>query len=254
MQKKMPPTTHSIVTVVKLNEQSYRDDKQAISLARTFRNFRLLALKTAPSAFAASYHEESRRRLDQTIERLTNTRATQFVALSCSDSEEHASVGPAEATVEHLLSNDWHGTIVILGPQEASAQSVTATTDPFGAVTSLTTEEANVRPGKDSQLHYHLNGIFVVPQARGSGLGRRLIEAALGKARADADRLKQDCSCTIIVDEMNAAAKSLYERCGFAVVSKETYVQRPRGLVHGESQSEERIALRMEYRYRHVRA
>lgn len=245
----MPPTAYRIVTLPKLDEEACGNDSEALSLAYTFRDFRLLALKTAPAAFAASYHEERQRSLDQTIERLTNIKATHFVALSCGDSDSSADAAVYEATVEHLLSNDWHGTIVILGPQNESSEPVTARTDPFAAMTVATTEGPGTTPQEQSKLHYHLSGMFVVPTARGSGLGRRLIEVALGKAKADGQRLERDGVCTIIVDEWNEDARRLYEKCGFAVVSKETYVQRPRGLIQGESQSEEHVALRMEYRF-----
>lgn len=250
----MSPTAYKVVTLPKLDQQSYRKDSQATSLAHTFRDFRLLALKTAPAAFAASYHEESQRGLEQTFERLTNVKAIQFVALPHGDGESPPHAEVSDANIEELLSQSWLGTIVILGPQNDTSQPVTASTDPFAAMTSANIEESTPRPEKQAKLHYHLNGVFVVPTARGSGLGRRLIEAALRKAKADGDRSKRDAVCTIIVDEWNEAAKGLYERCGFAVVARQTYVQRPRGVVQGESEVKERVALRMEYQYHHDNA
>lgn len=238
-----------IVTLPKLDKQSYDTDGQATSLAHAFRDFRLLGLETAPAAFAASYHEESQRGIDQTIERLANIKATHFVALPSGHGHNPSHAEVYKVQIEELLSKSWLGTIVILGPQDDSSQPVTARADPFATMTTATAGQPDTTPEEQLDLHYHLNGMFVVQTARGSGVGRRLIEAALEKARVDGVRLRKDAVCTIIVDEWNEAAKSLYEKCGFGVVARETYVQRPRGLVQGESEVKERIALRMEYRY-----
>ena len=237
-----------IHTLPKLHAQTYRDDNASRLLAETFRDFRLHALKTAPGAFAASYEEEYERGLGHTIERLAATKATHFVALSQSESESAPSIDDSDLKIYGLLGGAWQGMIVLLGPQDESSGAVTARADPFAGMTGVSNERRKDEAKSADQLHYHLNGMFVVPAARGSGLGRRLVERALWRAKMDTMRLRRDCVCTIIVDEWNVAARRLYERCGFVVVCRETYVQRPRGLVHGESRSEERIALRMELR------
>lgn len=57
----------------------------------------------------------------------------------------------------------------------------------------------------------HLIGMFVHEGARGRGIGRALVEAALAAARARPGTRV----ATLTVTEGNTAAIALYERCGF---------------------------------------
>ena len=79
------------------------------------------------------------------------------------------------------------------------------------------------------------------------GVGKALIDAALSKAEAQtAIAGNEGVKCTIIVDSYNVAARRTYEKAGFVVVGKETYVQQPRALVAGETQRTERVGLLMQ--------
>lgn len=223
---------YSVVTIPKLDERTVDDDQ--LALAHKFREFRLLALKTAPGAFATSYDDEARRGLDHTFERLRHAKATHFVALA----NEKTTLDTAhvrEADVGRLLKHDWLGFIVLIGPEECLG-TVSATSDPFGQIADRESNCISAEKGEnDSSLRYHLNGMFVHPSARRCGVGARLIEAALDAARSASHKSGLGFRCTIIVDEWNHAARTLYECVGFKVVAKETY-------------GEDRIALRMELR------
>jgi ribosomal protein S18 acetylase RimI-like enzyme len=228
---KMTSTIYRVVTVPKLDERTTKNDQ--LALAHKFRNFRLLALKTAPGAFATSYEEEARRGLDHTFERLKHAKATQFVALASKASALNMA-DVREADMDELLRNEWLGSIVLIGPEEELG-TVSAKSDPFGQIkdeagTSMPDEKAG-----DENLRFHLNGMFVCPSARRCGMGAHLIEAALHAARSMSAKDGRGYHCTIIVDEWNQSARKLYERVGFKVVARETY-------------AEDRIALRMELR------
>ena len=222
--------SYRIVTIPKFDGDATTNDQQ-LALAHKFRDFRLFALKTSPGAFASTYEEESRRGLDHTLERLMSIKATQFVALAVDGTLEDDAV--CEADMSDLLQRDWLGTVVLMGPNEGS-KIISANADPVDQMAARGDQVAE----EDSHgaLHFHLNGMFVQISARRSGMGRRLIEAALGMAR---EKVKySDMSgmhCTIIVDEWNNSARSLYARCGFEVVATEVY-------------GDNRIALRMELR------
>jgi ribosomal protein S18 acetylase RimI-like enzyme len=59
-------------------------------------------------------------------------------------------------------------------------------------------------------LHSYLEELYVVPELRGNGLGRSLLEAALDTARAEgADFMELGTS------ETDTAARGLYESAGF---------------------------------------
>lgn len=242
--------TFTILSLPKL-QQNTEPDNHAIALARKFRELRLLALKTAPEAFAASYDVENERGLEQTLQRLNSAKAIHFIAI-----EDDPGIG-ADSTSEddfgHLLASDWVGMIVLLGPEtEPSSSTVSARSDPFARMTAATSPHGTTvsppqREGKVAQtFHYHLNGVFVSPSARKSGLGRALIAAALAGADFEAQRLDAQTKCSILVDSENRAARGLYEKAGFLGVGEETYVQQPRALVVGEPRALEKVALLME--------
>jgi ribosomal protein S18 acetylase RimI-like enzyme len=66
------------------------------------------------------------------------------------------------------------------------------------------------RPGLWSKLECYLAELYVVPERRGQGLGRALMEAAIEFARErGADHMELNTS------EDDVAARALYERLGF---------------------------------------
>jgi GNAT superfamily N-acetyltransferase len=66
------------------------------------------------------------------------------------------------------------------------------------------------RPGLWSKLECYLAELYVVPERRGQGLGRALMEAAIEFARdRGADHMELNTS------EDDVAARALYERLGF---------------------------------------
>ncbi|KAM0722988.1 hypothetical protein Q7P37_001186 [Cladosporium fusiforme] len=229
----MMPTPYRIVTIPKVGKGLF-DHQQTLDLARRFQEFRLLALKTSPNAFGSTYEVEVQRGLEQTFERLSNTKATQFVALpreACCNRGDLR-----EGDLNDLTSSEWLGFVVLLGPQEGQV-STSAQKDPYPEMTSWAEPRCHQSTAEESsRLQFHLNGMFVRPSARKSGIGMRLVMSALHEAQRQGSVSGRDVYCTCVVDEWNDSAKKLYERCGFEVSEKERYN------VCGE----DRVALRME--------
>lgn len=212
--------SHRIVTIPRPTVEATQD-YQLIALAQKFRQFRLLALRDSPGAFASTYEEEAGRGLDQTLDRLKNTKATQFLALEAETTTYVRQADqPGEASFDDLLQHDWLGVIVLIGLHDGGG-SMSAKSDPFDQIAKATEEMIEVEEGKT--LHFHLNGMFVRPSARRSGLGANLIHAALARAESESANSGRGFACTIIVDEWNKSARDLYAKCGFQAIAKETY-------------------------------
>lgn len=238
----MDPTVSTIVKLPKLKSEDYNEDNEiARKLAEKIRALRLHGLKTAPDAFASSYEDEVQRDLTHTLERLRTHNADHFFAVNYK-TEQWAEKSNVRM-LEELLSGDFLGSIVIIGP--LPREKFTAKKNPLSV--GKHEEPWNGHGPSCEALHYVLNGTFVDPEARRSGFGRRLIEAALASGQQDAFGRGQDFLCTVLVDSENVAAKALYEKAGFTASGEETYVQRPRAQMD-ESESVERVAIKLELR------
>lgn len=220
-----------ILTLPKDIEMSPKNEI-AKTLAGKCRDMRLEGLKTSPGAFASSYDEEAQRGLGFTMQRLSNPRAAHFVALASEDTTKgHNS---HEGDLCALTTRDWIGSLVLMGPH-TDAAGISPKSDPFPTMADPRSPDISKSRGRliEKELHFHLNGMFVVPFARRSGVGMALLRAALDRANSEGRQCSCSVNCSIIVDEWNVSARSLYERCGFRVVAKELY-------------GDDRIALRME--------
>lgn len=218
----------------------------SVALARKLRQLRLTALKLSPEAFASSYDIEQQRGIDHTLERLSNPKAATLVALRVATAGGGAEHRKNE--IDQLLSTEWVGMVVLIGPRDAGKPPASARADPFSCMTEPAVQckipEAQ-SSSSTTKLHYHLNAVFVHPSARHIGLGKALINAALRKAKEQAKRFRREYVCSILVDSWNITAWRLYESAGFVQVGEETYVQQPRADL-GESERRERVAIRME--------
>jgi len=222
---------------------------QHFQLAQKYRDLRLLALQTSPEAFASSYEVESQRSLDETVKRLSNSKAVHFVAVE--DKHDNSKCIDKQKDLQRLLNSEWIGMIVLLGPETEQSPAVSAQLDPFARMTAIATldnhpETVEGIRAEEQTLHYHLNSVFVTPTARKAGLGQLLIKAAFARAETVAKTEEARWYCTVLVDSKNQAARSLYEKAGIVVVGEETYFQQPRALVAGESHAEVKVALLME--------
>lgn len=227
----MATTSHDIVELPKILGHA----SNGVLLANRYRDYRLHALKTAPEAFAAAYETEVQRGIDHWLCRLDTPKASHIIAAK---SEPRSYIGCL-----------WEGMIVLLGPEDGhSTAQVSAKSDPFNKMTAQVGGTVAKQPAEPANaLHFHLNGVFVDLPARGTGLGKRLVEAALNVGLRSCEQSGASTfHCTVLVDSENAAANRLYEKVGFKAVGSESYTQQPRALVDGEMEKRDRIAIQME--------
>jgi RimJ/RimL family protein N-acetyltransferase len=71
-------------------------------------------------------------------------------------------------------------------------------------------------------------GMYVRPEARGSGIGRLLVEAIIGRARRHVELLQ------LFVVSDNLAARRLYARLGFVEYGVERHATKYRGQYHDD--------------------
>ncbi|KAL1644781.1 60S ribosomal protein L10A [Diplodia intermedia] len=217
----MDPNAVAVATLPK----RYFDKSAWDDLVSRQKSFRLFSLTSAPEAFGSTIERELQFTWDTWESRLTNPQATTFVAIP----DDPASQGRLD--IRQLLQHEWLGQLVLLRMYQKDRTELSANASPWTAL-----KDGVMRD--DAVPHYHFNGMFVVPAARGQGIARKLIEHAIASSTpSDAVHAKY----TVIVWAKNEPAKRAFETCGFRVVGEETY----EGGSNGRRQQES--ALMLEY-------
>jgi GNAT superfamily N-acetyltransferase len=153
---------------------------------------RLLALKISPEAFGSTYEREKAFEFSEWKARLENPLAHTWVA------SEHSANDQNEDENE-VLGREWLGSVVLFGPLDSS---------------SAYNKTRNVC------MIFDIYALFVLPSARGLGLGRRLMEAAIGHAKSLArERQAKELIIKISYRAENVKALKLYQTLGFALKS-----------------------------------
>jgi len=142
-----------------------------------FRGIRLLALRTYPESFGASYEEE-----------------------------------------QNFSNSDWDKRI---GNPDSSDFLLGAFSD--GKLSGIT---GFYRLSKEKFAHKGMIwGVFVIPEARGKGIGRKLMDEALNRA----SKLAGLSVIQLCVAEPNIEALSLYKKLGFLQFGIEPYARKVDG-------------------------
>ncbi|KAJ7286150.1 acyl-CoA N-acyltransferase [Mycena rebaudengoi] len=143
---------------------------------------RLLALKTNPEAFGSTYEGE-----------LANPRERWRLRI---DTPERFTVVAHVVTMEQgIRREEWVGTASILTPKQVL----------YGC-----------EPEKDQIVPYALVGMWVHPEHRRKGLGRKLVETGREWVRARTEGLSdKDRQILLEVHSNNDGAKALYDGAAF---------------------------------------
>ncbi|KAI9691853.1 MAG: hypothetical protein M1822_007925 [Bathelium mastoideum] len=209
-------TSYAIAALPKISPEK-TDPNTIITRVR---DFRLKSLQLAPESFGSTYEVEAKKQPEFWVNRVANPKATTFIAYetertNCSDlNDDHA---------QGFLNADWLGSITLLGPKQGLAE-FSLHTSPWVILRQDCEQFQDVSGQAEPLRHYLINGMFVTPAARGLGLGRALVDAAMDHAmRQTRENDAEIMKCTLIVDNDNDAARTLYLRSGFAIVKEEMF-------------------------------
>ncbi|KAF8867212.1 hypothetical protein BDZ45DRAFT_7149 [Acephala macrosclerotiorum] len=180
------------------------DDESVRTHVERYKTFRLYALKTAPNCFGSTYAREIAFTDDVWYNRLANPIATTFIAVRS----------------DCIIS-----TLTAMGPLPCAPEESPVSGDPW----ALSTD-----PVASTQLHFRVNGMFTIPEARGQGAAKALLDCFFEFGTEEAGKAGKKFVTSIVVDADNLPAMKLYEKCGYVAVREE-----PHGL--------SRIAVLMKY-------
>ena len=163
----------------------------AILIAKQ-KGLRLQSLLTSPESFSSTYERESSFDDSDWEARLQNPLAYTYIArsrLQPSLSTNH--VHTPEETLGIFLHSDWVGSATLFGPATTGSDS-------------------------DESVVMDVYGLFVLPEARGSGLGSALLDRCVEHARNVARGMKvHKAVVRVSVARGNEKVLRLYEKVGF---------------------------------------
>lgn len=197
------------------------DDAEKWSQLRDkLKDLRLKSLRQDPEAFSSTYAKEVKFSNEVWEKRMTNPLAVHLIVVG-RRSKTESDVRPEDISV--LLSDDWLGVLVLVGPKEGGMVSLHASRSPRESLSSKSTLSSAIDRGDESIPVCELNAVFVVPEARGLGLGRKLVDAAtqfgISSAKSQGFRAIR---MQVRVDTNNRPARMLYRSGGYVDRKVET--------------------------------
>lgn len=210
------PLKYEIYTIPR-----YLDDPSKRSILwKKMKAFRLESLQLDPEAFASTYADEVRFADEVWDKRMANPLALHFVAVEVPSGEETTVDG-----ITTMVENDWLGMLVVIGPKKDGTASLHASRSPWESMNSEAGDADGAAEKPKPLPVYQLNGVFVMPKARGLGVGKRLAMATIEKSMESArDHGLKAIRMQVRVEAENEPAKKLYSSAGFAEVGTETYM------------------------------
>lgn len=190
-------------------------------IVKRFKHIRLMALELSPEAFSSTYAREVAFTDDIWVGRITNPLGKAFIAVGPDNSPNVRSIdghekqhGPALTT---LLNAPWKGSVTIIGPKLLPPDQPELERTPWKIFTrensSDTPDLASMERG---HVVYVIVGMYVSPDGRREGHGRRLVDAAIAAAVEECRRvLASKMSICLEVHYDNIPAAKLYANVGF---------------------------------------
>lgn len=199
------------------------------------RVFRLESLRESPEAFASTFENEQAFTKEAWEERLRNPRATTVIAVATPDLPSAAESAP---TVTTILEGEWlASTTLIRFEGNEIAELSSSNISPWKRIPTDTESEPD-GGGRGKNTVYALNGVYVIPKARGLGVASTLLNGALevghsmGRSEGAASVNFQARAISV-----NVGAVRLYEKAGFTVSLKETLVMKKHAAIGSSQQT-----------------
>lgn len=197
------------------------------SLVTKYKTLRLSALQLEPTAFSSTYDREKQFSHETWVSRVQNSQGTTYIALNSSQSEPTSTDQEQrkDNQLQQLLENEWVGQITLLGPEVLVDQNERE--KPWMPFLGGWDKERRRLTGFDMDRRqrrsdaYMVMGMFVMPNWRGRGVGRRLIEEALRGICSE----KTAVVVVAMAEQDNHTARRLYDGCGFGVLDEAVEVQ-----------------------------
>lgn len=156
-----------------------------------YKAVRLFSLQYAPEAFGSTYARELAFEDNVWYERLRNPISNTFMAI-------------------------WGaGQIVSISTVNGPLAIGTRDMPPLGIPQTAYGDWDGASP-----LHFRLNAIFTMPEARRKGISKALIETSIKYITDEAQAKDKDTVFSIIVDTNNLPARALYESAGFVEATR----------------------------------
>ncbi|OJJ05780.1 hypothetical protein ASPVEDRAFT_55587 [Aspergillus versicolor CBS 583.65] len=195
-------------------------------LVTRYKVLRLTGLQSDPGAFTRTYDHEVQFSHETWTTRLLNPLSRIFVAVF-PDITDPQQIGFHDSShewddVRRLVDIPWLGQLTLIGPAIAPDRGSKASRTPWELFKDIdfgkAAEEAKAIP-PGSRVVYTLVGMYVLPEGRGAGNGRRLVEAAITAVYGETTQKGVDATVVVLVAKHNHTAKRLYERVGFVAGS-----------------------------------
>ncbi|ETI21959.1 hypothetical protein G647_06029 [Cladophialophora carrionii CBS 160.54] len=169
------------------------DDDTLPEYSARLRRLRLRALKEDAKSFISKYEHEADQQQDFWLNRLKADRVVHLILAR----EDGAKPN------ETLLQKAWVGFVVISAAANEKA------------------------PDSLWSAEWNMAALYIEPEVRGQGLGKRLIQATIDYIRGDASTEdNKPASCVTSVRHGNDNALDLYQRLGFRIVDPNEHTEK----------------------------
>lgn len=209
-------------TVIHLPKLADIPDTAMTEIVKRYKHIRLMGLQLSPSAFGSNHAREAAFTDDIWVERITNPLRKMFVAIRLDDlsnsslPDAYGNDGNRALTV--LLNSPWQGVITILGPKVLPPDQPGLEHTPWQIFTpDNSSSPPQLTSMKNGHAVYVIVGMYVSPNGRREGHGRRLVDAAVAAAVEESRDLNASkISICLEISQGNIPAKKLYEHSGFS--------------------------------------